>query len=310
MILEQFGKKICDAVKETMGTDYEVVFQEVTKNNGVCLHGVMITRKGSNVSPAVYIDELYKDYEEGRPFGDIVYDILCTYQRHAREINMDMEFFTRFERAKERILYKLIHRESNRKLLKEIPYLEWNDLALVFYYSFEDERFGKAAILIRNSHLTMWGIDLNVLYEKAKENMLRLRPEEVMPIKQLIQEFITQNTEQNRDENDIELPEDFGEVLETGSVMYMLSNRDRMFGAAALLYSEALKKLTQKLNRNLIILPSSVHEVLLVPDDGVTRKEFYKDMVKEVNDTQVEPEERLSYNVYYYDRVSEKISIF
>lgn len=296
--IEEFGNKICKALKESMGAGYDAAYKEVTKNNGVCLHAIMINKKGSNVSPAIYIDELYGDYEEGRSFGDIVYDILCVYQRNAREIRMDMEFFTHFERVKDRVLYKLIHRESNRNLLTDIPYIEWNDLALVFYYSFEDERFGKATILIRNSHMNMWKINQSVLYENAKKNMLRLRPEEMLPIKQIISEILTQNSVAYT------VSEQEPEVA-----MYVLSNRERLYGAAALLYAESLKELAEKLNKNLIILPSSVHEVLLVPDDGMTEKDFFKEMVKEVNDSQVEPEERLSYNVYHYDRVLEKITI-
>ncbi|MDE7282486.1 MAG: hypothetical protein K2N85_02695 [Lachnospiraceae bacterium] len=296
--IEEFGNKICKALKESMGAGYDAAYKEVTKNNGVYLHAIMINKKGSNVSPAIYIDELYGDYEEGRSFGDIVYDILCVYQRNAREIRMDMEFFTHFERVKDRVLYKLIHKESNINLLTDVPYIEWNDLALVFYYSFEDERFGKATILIRNSHLNMWKISQSVLYENAKNNMLRLRPEEMLPIKQIISEILTQNSVAYT------VSEHEPEVA-----MYVLSNRERLYGAAVLLYAESLKELAGKLNKNLIILPSSVHEVLLVPDDGLTEKDFFRQMVKEVNDNQVEPEERLSYNVYHYDRVLEKITI-
>lgn len=308
MVLEQFGRKVCNALQEILGADYEIEMREVTKNNGVLLHGIVISGKDSNVSPAIYIDELYDDHEEGRPFGDIIYDILRVYKHHAREIDMDMEFFTQFERAKSRVLYKLIHRESNVELLKEIPFIKWNDLALVFYYSLEDERFGKASILIRNAHLAMWGIDKTVLYENARTNMLRLKPEELLPIKELIREFIDRS-ESRMQEGKMQMSGDHKAAIEADSMIYVLSNRDRLFGAAAILYAESLKLLTKRLNKNLIILPSSVHEVLLVPDDGMKEKDFFKDMVREVNDSQVEPEERLSYNVYYYDRVSEEISI-
>ena len=296
--IEEFGNKICKALKESMGAGYDAAYKEVIKNNGVCLHAIMINKKGSNVSPAIYIDELFGDYEEGRSFGDIVYDILCVYQKNAREIRMDMEFFTHFERVKDRVLYKLIHKESNINLLADIPYIEWNDLALVFYYSFEDERFGKATILIRNSHLDMWKISQSELYENARKNMLKLRPEEMLPIKQIISEILSENSvAYTVSEHEPEI------------AMYVLSNRERLYGAAALLYAASLKELAKKLNKNLIILPSSVHEVLLVPDDGMTEKDFFRQMVKEVNDSQVEPEERLSYNVYHYDRVLEKITI-
>lgn len=310
MKLEQFGQKICDALKETMGAEYETIFREVVKNNGVCLHSIVIAGKGSNISPAVYIDELYEEYEAGRAFGDIIYDILRIYQRHAKGINahMDMEFFTQFERVKDRILYKLIHRDSNRKLLEDVPHFDWNDLALVFYYAFEGGRLSNATILIRNSHLTMWKQDVNAIYENARSNMLRLRPEELMPIQQIIREVMAQEGSKGAGQ-ELELPTGCEAAMEGDSLMYVLSNRQRMFGAATLLYARSVRELADKLNKNLIILPSSVHEVLLVPDDGVTEKEFFKEMVKDVNDTQVEPEERLSYNVYHYDRVSGKISI-
>ncbi|MCM1388532.1 MAG: DUF5688 family protein [Bacillus sp. (in: Bacteria)] len=306
MILEEFGKKVCSALRNVMGEDYQIEFREVVKNNDVCLHGIVISKKNSNIAPAVYIDELYEEYEKGRTFGDIIYDILRVYKSHAKEQNMNMDFFTQFEKAKDRILYKLIQRETNAKLLQDVPYIKWNDLALVFYYAFEDEKFGHATILIRNAHLTMWKTDTASVYRIAKMNMLRLRPEEMLPIKQLIQEFVDKGQGSG---SDVMLPEEFHEAMKQDVTMYVLSNRERMFGAATLLYSQSLKNLTRRLNKNLVILPSSVHEVLLVPDDGITEKEFYQGMVKEVNDTQVEPEERLSYNVYYYDRISERITI-
>lgn len=309
MSLEQFGNRICEALKEVMGTGYEFAFREVTKNNGIRLHGIIITGKESNISPTVYIDELYEEYKAGRAFGDIVYDILCVYKKNAKEVNMDMEFFTQYERAKSRLLYKLIHRESNEEMLSEVPYIKWNDLAIVFYYAFEDERFGKATILIKNSHLAMWGIEVPALYETAKTNMLRMRPEELLPVRQLIQEFVEQKQRHSGSGVQMEMTEGVEMAMERNSAMYVLSNCDRVFGASALLYSSSMKLLAEELNRNLIILPSSVHEVILVPDDGMTEKKFYREMVREVNDTQVEPEERLSYNVYRYDRVMGKVTI-
>ncbi len=312
--MTEFGNEICISVMETMGNDYEAVYKEVSKNNGVCLHSIMISSKGSNVAPTSYIDELYEDYIHGRAFGDIISDILNVYKNNAKEINMDMSFFTRYDGVKDRILYKLINWESNIKLLKEIPHVKWNDLAIVFYYSLADMRFGNATILIRNSHLTMWGIDSDTLYKDAKENMLRLQPEDIISIGQVIQDIVLHCNNSHVDVTAVgflqgeEAMRKVGEQGQ-GPVMYVLSSKDKYFGAAVLLYSQSLKMLSEKLNRNLIILPSSVHEVLLVPDDPATGTAHYKDMVKDVNDTQLEPEEILSYNVYYYNRFSGQINI-
>ncbi|MCH5257488.1 MAG: hypothetical protein J1D87_09345 [Lachnospiraceae bacterium] len=307
----EFGNKVCISLAKIMGKDYEAVYKEVTKNNGVRLHSVMINKKGSNVAPSIYIDELYEDYREGRAFGEVINDILNVYRRNAKEIRMDMDFFTRFDSVKDRILYKLINRERNAKLLEEIPYVKWNDLAIVFYYLFEDERFGKATILIRNSHMSMWDIDLESLYKHARSNMPELQPEDFMPIGHIINEIIMDcNNGSNVGIRAMGILHGDDAILHSeGEVMYFLSSESRYFGAAVLLYSKSVKELAGRLGKNLIILPSSVHEVLLIPDDDVAETVFYKDMVKEVNDTQLEPEEILSYSVYYYDRFTEQITV-
>ena len=306
----EFGNKICISMAKIMGSDYELMFREVAKNNNVYLHSIMINKKGSNVAPSIYIDELYEDYIHGRTLSEIVNDILDVYRRNAREIKMDMSFFTYFDTVKDRILYKLIHWERNTKLLKDIPHLKWNDLAIVFYYLFEDERFGKATILIKNSHLAMWKIDRETLYKNARSNMPRLQPDEMIPIRQVIEDIMLNYNSSHMDIIDDGLRQGYDDIMNGQEpVMYLLSSQDKYFGAAVILYSKALKKLSEKLNRNLIILPSSVHEVLLVPDDNVAETEFYREMVKEVNDTQLEPEEILSYNVYYYDRFTEQITV-
>ena len=306
----EFGDNVRVSLVEIMGSDYEIVFKEVAKNNNVCLHSIMINKKGSNVAPSIYIDELYEDYMQGRELSEIIDDILEVYEKHASEIKMDMSFFTQFETVKDRILYKLIHWESNTKLLEDIPHIKWNDLAIVFYYLFEDERFGKATILIKSSHLAMWKIDCETLYKNARFNMPRLQPDDMIPIRQVIKDIVLSYNRSHMDITAAGLLQGYDDVMNgQGPIMYLLSSRDKYFGAAVLLYSKSLKRLAENLNRNLIILPSSVHEVLLVPDDNVTETEFYKDMVKDVNDTQLEPEEILSYNVYYYNRFTEQITV-
>lgn len=240
--------------------------------------------------------------------GDIVYDILCVYRKCAREIRMDMNFFESYDNVRTRIFYKLVHKGRNEKMLLEVPYQSWQDLALVFYYALEDARIGRAAIMIRNSHLRMWGIDRNTLFCDAGKNMRTLLPEELMPMQQMIREILHEET---RETDMARLPEElsFAAAKDEGISMYVLSNKERIYGAASILYSEKIKYLAGKLDKNLIILPSSVHEVLLVPDNGHMEKDFLHNMVKEVNDTHVEPEEILSYNVYYYDRQEDDIRI-
>ncbi len=295
MVFEQFKDKVCEALQEVLGDSYQITYQEVMKNNGVELKGIIIEKKGDKISPTIYLESLYEDYEDGNTFGDIIYEILRVYRKSKKEIKINMDFFRYYEQVRERILYKLVHRQSNQKLLQEVPFISWNDLAIVFYYAMDDKMTEKASILIRNSHLEMWDVSLDRIYQDAKENMPKILPEEMMPIKKLLKELLGK-----------ELP-----IFEKeSSNMYVLTNKDRLFGAASLLYAKGIKELSDRLQKNLIILPSSVHEVILLPDEGTSAKEFYRNMVKEVNDTQVDEEERLSYSVYYYNRLTEEIEIF
>ncbi len=89
--------------------------------------------------------------------------------------------------------------------------------------------------------------------------------------------------------------------------MYVLTNKEKRFGATAMLYSERMKELAERFGCDPLILPSSVHEVLLLPDDHCQEYTFYRQMVSEVNRTQVEAEEVLSYNLYRYSRTNAEI---
>lgn len=84
--------------------------------------------------------------------------------------------------------------------------------------------------------------------------------------------------------------------------IYVLSNTYGITGAAVLLYPEELEKMSELLQSDLIILPSSVHEVLVVEDDGHIELSVYLNMVRSVNQEDVPEEDILSDNIYVYRR--------
>ena len=126
---------------------------------------------------------------------------------------------------------------------------------------------------------------MDTLYAVAQENMKKSMPELLVSMKDLLEET-----------TGLKMGED------TYLPMYVLTNQEKVYGAAAMLYSEHMKKLAERWQTDLLILPSSNHEVLLLPDDGQNEYAFYRQMVEEVNTTQVEPEEVLSYSLYRYCR--------
>lgn len=285
-----FIENIVDLLQKKMGRTYEIRVITVTKNNDVQITGVIVMARGDTISPTIYLEGFYEAYQEGTAMEVLVDRIIRIYEEQMRDINLDMEFFRDFEKVRDRIFYKLISFDKNRRLLEDVPHYRWHDLAIVFYYAMEEEMVGKASITIHRHHMTMWGQSVDSLYQTAQKNMKEGMPELLLSMSQLFSQM-TGITIQEEDE----IP------------MYVLTNRDKIYGAAALLYSERIRELADQMECDLLILPSSIHEVLLIPDDHVKGYDFYVKMVDEVNRTQVEPEEVLSYKLYRYSRKKAEI---
>lgn len=290
MDFNEFTDKVVELLKQKVGDTSSVMVTETLKNNGVRLKGIVIMEDGRNVSPTVYLRELYRKYLlDDVSLKEISEEIMEEYEKHAHDLQLDMDFFGDFSQVKDRIFHKVISYEKNEELLKDVPYFKWHDLAVVFYYEVEKEIFGKATILIRNSHLDMWGQSAGEIYRIARQNMKEKMPELLMPMQKVLEEMAGIS------------------VGESGMHLYVLTNKEGMFGASAMLYSEEIKGLADKLHTDLLILPSSLHEVLLLPDDHVWEYDSYRKMVKEVNTTQVDPEEILSFSLYRYNREKDEI---
>lgn len=289
MNFNEFTDEIVALLKEKMGNTCTVTMTEVLKNNNVRLTGIVITEEANSIAPTVYLETPYKRYQEGISLEVIAEEIRDEYEKHAHNLQLDIDFFMDFSQVEGGIFHKIINYEQNRELLKDVPYIKWHDLAVVFYYAMEEASFGKATILLHNSHLAMWGQSADGIYRIAQQNMKQKMPELLVPLRELMEEMAGI------------------EVDETIPPLYVLSNKEKMFGASAMLYSEKIKGLADRLESDLLILPSSTHEVLLLPEQRDQGYDFYRQMVKEVNTTQVDPEEILSFNLYRYDRQKEEI---
>ncbi len=294
-----FFTKIEKAVAEFM-PEANVSVTEVMKNNGLLLHGLVINRKESKVSPTIYLEQFYEQYEDGTPFGEIVRNIEETMREHERD-DVNMDYFRDFEKVKDRIVYKIVNYEMNVELLESVPYVKWNDLAIVFCHVCDECMLGYATILIRNCHLDMWGIDNEQLFEYARINTPRLMQDEMTSMDEVLKDIMERN------QCFMPLPEQ-GVDAAVGN-MYVLTNAKRIFGATSMLYSRRLEELSDRFGTGLYILPSSIHEVIILPESDTCDVEYIRDMISEVNETQVSLEERLSDNLYYYDRDRREIRI-
>ncbi len=272
MTYYQFVQAVETKVKEVVRDKIEVCAHTAEKNNGVTRKGIMLTERGINISPTIYLEEYYRQFQNGNSLDHIAADILRLYHEVRFRKSWDAEKMTDYEKVEDRIIYRLVNRGANEKFLENVPHIPYLDLAIVFCVLLE-----------------MWGVSGEDLYKKASENTCRLLPDDFSTMSKVIEELS-------------DMPQEDGEEY-----MYVLSNRIRSYGSAAILYDRRLEGIGMYLKSNYYVLPSSIHEVIIIPEKAAPGKEPLSQMVGEINRTQVAEEEILSDHAYYYDREKKRL---
>lgn len=289
----QFIHAVETKVKKEVEEEKTVSIHTNVKNNGVRRSGIMISEKGINISPTIYLEEYFHQFRMGYPLEQIAKDIVGLYERiRFRNSWEDGEKVKDYEFVKDKIIYRLIGREENQELLKEIPYKCYLDLAIIYYVLLEVDEYGMASMMVRTEHMDMWKVTEEDLYCRASENTRKLLPYEFAPMRTVIEELLGLGMEEGPAEK-----------------MYILSNEMRSYGAAALIYPGCLRKIADEVGENFFVIPSSVHEIIIVAESEAPGREELESMIEEVNETQVEAEEVLSDRAYYYDRESGKLTL-
>lgn len=292
MEIHEFAGKVSTALQEELGTGYTVDYRDVRKNNGVTLCGLLVTSGERNVAPTIYLEDYLEAYGAGRmDLEEVVRRIAGTYMKNAAVKDIDMEFFKSFEGVKDRICYRLVGREANRELLQDVAHVKYLDMAVCFFYAFRDESLGEGSILVKNGYMEHWGTDVGELMGLAMENTPRLFPWTCNSMDEILS-GILEDCGPEECEGDAGLPE---------LPMQVLSNQQQLNGAACVLYPGVLEQVAGRMRTGFYILPSSIHEVILMPDTGDLEPGTLEAMVAQVNATQVQPEDILTDSLYYYD---------
>lgn len=290
MTYYQFVQAVEEKMKGVVNEDTTLSIYVADKNNGVKRRGITIAQKGINISPTIYLEEFYTKYRKGCTLDSIVTDILSLYYEVRLKKSWDEENINSFEAIEGKIVYRLVNFEANKGLLTGIPHIPYLDLAIIFYVMLEVNEYGTACMLIRNEHLDIWGIHTNEVFEKAKENTWRILPSEFHTMRAMMKEYHKEGNYVGMD------------------ILHVLTNKVRSFGASAILYEGCLEMIGSFLNDNFYVLPSSVHEVIIVSEtDAPWGGAGLSEMVEEINRTQVDEEDILSDTAYYYDREKKKL---
>lgn len=302
MGIDGFAESVKDGVQEQLGDGYQVTVCETDKNNGVVYTGLKVSKEDSDISPLIYLNNHFKEYENGDITLPEVADYVASTSKK-KNLGVDMRQFLNYERIKGCIVYKLVNTERNRELLEDIPHMEYIDLSIVFQCVMAGETGEIASILIHNVHMKLWDITVEDLFKAAEENTLRLMGCKLMSMGDVICEIMQAESPENFD------CDAYRSEFKDFVPMYVLSNKYRIEGAACILYTGLLSVICDQLESSFYIIPSSIHETLILPIDNTDENEEIRDMIKEVNDTQVSAEDILSYSLYFYDRKEHRLYI-
>lgn len=307
----KFYNEIKQAVENLLGYPYIVSVQTVEKTN-VTLTGLCIREATCNIAPTIYLEEYYEAYNAGLSVERIAEEIIRVYRQNRPSEDFNTNTFSNFANVKERIAYKIINRKMNESLLEKVPYVPFLDLAIVFYVVLEKKQGCNATVLIHNNHMEMWKTNTKELFDLATVNTRKIFAPEVKTMDEVMREILKEKTfgEALEEVTDRELDEIFGlaEPMEK-CPMYVLSNVQKLNGACAILYDDVLKNIAKRIGSDLWILPSSVHETLLIPHEAGQSFEELKQMVQEVNATTLETCDILSDHPYFYSLKENRISI-
>lgn len=244
-----------------------------------------------DVSPLLYLDDYYIHYQNGELLENIIRNIRADYDKKVQMAAVKIPNLQEFENIRGRVIYRLVNYEKNKEILEDCPHIRLYDLAVTFRWVARIDDVGVSTSLITNKQVKEWGVSVNDLVLAARQNTPRLFPAKIIDMEEMLAGMVSF-------------------ILYPNAIpMYILTNEQELNGASALLYGDILKDFANKKGSDMYILPSSIHEVIMVPADRIDDPKGLSSMVHEANTTVVSTGDVLSDSVYYYDRKKDQILV-
>ena len=284
---EEF-KEILQGRLQEEYTDGEVYIQSVRKNNNTRKEGIIVWEKGEEVVSGINLKALYRCYQE---MGDMELCVQLVKMLVSKKKELNLESIpATWEECQGRITMRLIHTEWNREYLQTVPHIEFLDLSVTFYLMLQKLEEGICTIPITNAFMEFLGISIEELHQEGLQNLREKGRFEIHTLSAYMAELL----EEGQDE-----PETVQTISEDS---YVMLSDNRIFGSSGMLATEILMGFAERRNDDFYILPCSVHELILVPVSTNVSPDYLREVVQEVNEESVLPEERLSDAVYYFSR--------
>ncbi len=293
MTYPDFKDHILSEMTDRYAGQASVTLTNVKKNNGVEQDGLVIHEEDIDLSPTIYLNGYYDMLLSGHSFDDVFDTIVEVYENHKNTTFDASKNFLDFSWVKRHLVMRLVNRKKNADLLSNAPFVPFLDMALVFAVRMQLKSGLYGSAIIQNNHAEFWGTDAMELFSCAKQNAPKNLPNICIKMSDLLCEHMSEAA---------------GLFSEFDVPMYILSNTERSYGASVICYHRVVSELADELGDDLIIIPSSVHEVIAVPLSFAPNTNDISSMVLSVNEFHVPPTEVLSDHVYVYHRDTDRIT--
>lgn len=296
MDFNEFKEQFTEDVKQGLadaGIDAKISINTVEKMNET-YEAMTVTPEGSNVGVNVNMEKFFEAYENGTPYEDVVDKAVNVIEGgFANQPTVDVSALTDYDQMKDKLIMEVVSAEANADMLDKVPHKDMEDMAVVYRFEIDSNDDGRATILVTNQLIETMGVTPEQLHADAMENAPELKPAVIKGMSEVMAEMMGVSTE---DLAMMGMPMDPADEQ-----MFVASVPDKIHGAGVLAYQDFMDQAAERVGGDFFILPSSIHEVLIVPDNGNMSLSDLEAMVKEVNATQVAPEDKLTDSVYHYD---------
>lgn len=263
---------------------YEIEISKVSKAGGIILTGITVSKK-NGVCPCLYLENYINELKDC-DVADVAYKIYIQYMEAYSKIDEDIVKIVYelhdFEKIKTRLQVKVLNSGYSKGYISKYASKEFLDLSILVYVEVSENQ----SITVSDEQCKNWG--------KTFEEILGIAMQNEKYSLQNIADILSEVG--MADKND-------------ECKMYVMSNNSRTYGAGAIVKADLLKKTAEKLEDDLLILPSSIHELIIIPWKEAEKSDDIKEMVREINDNMVSTDEILSYNIYRYSAEENSVRI-
>lgn len=299
VVVEKFMDYMSDEFQS-----YKLNMTQVEKVNHVKDGINLVSADNDNklgVVPTIYLNDMYEQYKESEDLNGTIAKAAEDMERVIKESPFKKESLD-FDSARENIVFQLINTEQNKELLENVPNRQFQDLSIIYRWVVNIDETGIASSVVRNDFAKNLGLSEDELFKLAVDNTRRLFPPTVKSMNDIITEMFVKDG----------MPEEIAEMMinemPNEQTLWVISNERQLNGAISMLYEDKLQELAQKIDADLYIMPSSIHETIAISAEFGDPYQL-AEMVTDINMEQVSLDERLSNQVYHYDKDLRKLTL-